>query len=309
MARDYGRVRTQFWESDTMRALAPEVKFVGLYLLTSPHTNAIGCFRLPGAYVAHDTGMIDADLQSAFAALRGAGFMAWCERLPWVYLPNYLKHNPPENPNVWRRCFSEMKLLPVELSARAKIAEELCAIAAEERMRTLSTEEKARVEPYCNRIETVSKGIPPYPGPCPKPDPIQTNNTLPADAGGVPIPKPKVQKTTEYPQEFEQFWKAYDPPKNATKPDALKSWQRSADVRPPLAELLACVAAYRSWIAAESRKRKDPYPIKHPATWLNKRGWESFLASARSVPDPAVQDRADQLMRRGKYADDFKDVA
>lgn len=131
-------------------------------------------------------------------------------------------------------------------------------------------------------------------------------NTLPADAGGVPIPKPKVQKTTDYPQEFEQFWKAYDPPKNATKPDALKSWQRSADVRPPLTELLASVAAYRSWIAAESRKRKDPYPIKHPATWLNKRGWESFLASARSAPDPAVQDRADQLMRRGKYAEQIQ---
>lgn len=309
MSRDYGRVRVSFWESDDIRPLDAKHKFLGLYLLTSPHTNAIGCFRLPIAYVSHDTGMTVPELEEGFAALRGAGFMEWCERSPWIWIPNYLKHNPPENPNVWRKCVKELEALPA-ISAQAHIADELIEIGREERMRNpqsknrVSDEEIERLKRFSYGIETVSEGLRPTPCPIPKPEPIQSEPNTPADAGSATASKPKVGKKVAYENEFEQFWKAYEPPKNSAKIEAFRAWMQTAEIRPPLEQLLAAVRAHNAWIADESRKRKSEQPKKLAETWLRKQGWEAFLTPAL---DPAVveaaKDRADKLMRRGKYAE------
>lgn len=309
MTRDYGRVRVSFWESDDIRPLSPEHKFLGLYLLTSPHTNAIGCFRLPTAYVAYDTGMSPDAMTAAFAALRTAGFMEFCERSPWIWIPNYLKHNPPENPNVWRKCAKELEALPA-IAAQARIAEELAAIGREERMRNpqsknrVSDEEIERLKRFSDGIETVSDGLRPIPCPVPKPEPIRTDTNTPADAGGAPASKPEVAKKAAYENEFEQFWKVYGPPKNSAKIEAFRAWMQTAEIRPPLEQLLAAVRAHNAWIADETRKRKSEQPKKLAETWLRKQGWETFLTPAL---DPAVveaaKDRGDRLMRRGKYAE------
>ncbi len=177
MTRDYGVVRNAFWESDTVRGLATEHKFLGLYIIASPHTNAIGCFKIPVAYVAHDTEMTPAALEAAFAALRERGFMHWCERMPWVWIPKYLTHNPPENPNVWRKCVKELYDLPIEISARATIAAELYDISLEERMSNptsknrVSDEERGRLKRFAKGIKTVPKGCRPLPCPSPCPEP------------------------------------------------------------------------------------------------------------------------------------------
>lgn len=57
--RDYGKVSAQFWVGKTGRALRgnPEAQIVALYLMTSPHSNMIGVFHCPLAYIAHETGL------------------------------------------------------------------------------------------------------------------------------------------------------------------------------------------------------------------------------------------------------------
>lgn len=79
---------------------------------------------------------------------------------------------------------------------------------------------------------------------------------------------------------FEDFWKAFDPPRNARKPDAKRAWAATAALRPPRADLLAAVAGYRAWVAEQSRKQKRDYPLQHPATWLRGEVWNGFLAPA-----------------------------
>lgn len=104
---------------------------------------------------------------------------------------------------------------------------------------------------------------------------------------------------------FEEFWTLFDPPMNARKPDALKAWGEVAEKRPPLADLRKAVTAYNSWLAAEWTKNKREFPSKqHPATWLRGHMWERFSgAPALSAEEiEANKDRADRLMRRGKYA-------
>ncbi len=89
--------------------------------------------------------------------------------------------------------------------------------------------------------------------------------------------------------DFEDFWKAFDPPKNARKPDAKRAWAATAALRPPLKDLLAAVAAYRAWVGEQSRKQKRDYPMQHPSTWLRGEVWNGFAPSEPGDGDTAAQ--------------------
>lgn len=52
--RDYGKVYTRFWLKQNVLSWSDSAKLLGLYLLTCPHCNLLGCFRLPIGYVASD---------------------------------------------------------------------------------------------------------------------------------------------------------------------------------------------------------------------------------------------------------------
>ena len=266
--RDYGRIKTTFWESETIRPLAPTTKFVAAYLLTSPHSNAIGCFRLPVAYVVHDTGMDEPDLQAALVELRTVGFLKWCERTPWIWIPNYLKHNPPENPNVWRKCMKEMQSLPTELSARAAIAEQLCEIALEERMATLSVKERGAIQALqtvvkrsANHIETVEEGCGPAhplpcPIPCPEPNLTEPSQTKVDAAQAPPTPKPTERRARRWVPD-EQI-----PPNWLLEAEET----RAAHNLPPVNTILESQKFSNHWIA---KSGKDATKTDWKRTWIN----------------------------------------
>lgn len=52
--RDYGLVSSQFWITPDLQSISSDAKLLGVYLLTSPHTNMLGCFRLPIGYISED---------------------------------------------------------------------------------------------------------------------------------------------------------------------------------------------------------------------------------------------------------------
>lgn len=111
----------------------------------------------------------------------------------------------------------------------------------------------------------------------------EQKETMSADADGVvPIPKPKAQEN-RYPADFEQFWTAYGRRENSPKPKAFKAWKRTASIRPPLPELLRCVASYLSFLAIESKKRRAEFPKKHHVTWLNDNSWEAHMIAPSPV--------------------------
>jgi hypothetical protein len=96
---------------------------------------------------------------------------------------------------------------------------------------------------------------------------------------------------------FEEFWKAFDPPRNARKPDARRAWAATHALRPPQKDLLAAVAAYRAWVAEQSRKQKRDYPLQHPSTWLRGEVWNGFLSTgAADAAADAWEGRAAPLV-------------
>lgn len=141
--RDYGKVHTGFWVSEDTRALSDDGKLLALYLLTCPHANIIGCFRLPQAYVADDLGWNAQRVAKGFAELSGKGF-ATHDASGWLCIHRYLKWNAIENPNQATAAKKVFEQIPDRSAAKAA-----CALAFREFAERVD-------ESIYNRFETVS---------------------------------------------------------------------------------------------------------------------------------------------------------
>jgi hypothetical protein len=88
---------------------------------------------------------------------------------------------------------------------------------------------------------------------------------------------------------FEDFWQSY--PRKAGKGDAEKAWVK-LKLASRLPELLTAIRAAK--VSHDWTKEAGQY-IPHPATWLNRRGWEDQLqpshSTHRHIPPPQVPDR------------------
>lgn len=88
--RDYSKVSPKFWIGETGRQLRKqgvEALVVGMYLMTSPHSNMLGLYYQPLMLIAHETGL---GLEGASKGLRGAieaGFCVYDEvsEMVWVH--------------------------------------------------------------------------------------------------------------------------------------------------------------------------------------------------------------------------------
>jgi hypothetical protein len=97
--RDYGKIYVSFWTSGDTAALSTESKLLAAYLLSGPHTNMIGCFRLPPAYIAADLQFSHETVLRGFAELSRIGFATYDEQLEWVVVHRFLRWNRMQNPN------------------------------------------------------------------------------------------------------------------------------------------------------------------------------------------------------------------
>lgn len=111
MSRDYSKVLPSFWTGRTGRQIRrlsdPWTTTIAVYLITSPHANAIGLYHLPIAYVCADTG---SPLEGAWKALRSlseVGFAHYDEDTETVWVPEMARHQlgdalkPGDNRRAW----------------------------------------------------------------------------------------------------------------------------------------------------------------------------------------------------------------
>ena len=88
--REYARVSPNFWTGDTgreIRLAGLDVQVVALYLITSPHANVIGLYRLPLIYLSHETGVPLERCSNAVRTLSELCFCSYDERseVVWVH--------------------------------------------------------------------------------------------------------------------------------------------------------------------------------------------------------------------------------
>ncbi len=181
--REYGKVYTAFWQDPSMRALSEDARTLALYLLTCPHGNLIGLFRLPDAYVSDDLQWTMQRVSKGFAELFRKGFCQRDEGTNMLVIPKFVKWNAFENPNVAKNA---AKVFDSAISGDAKA---ICASSLLKYGGTLP-------EPFRKALETLSNSVR-KPEPEPEPEPLTPNGVMSGGAPDVVPLKTKKQEATE----------------------------------------------------------------------------------------------------------------
>ena len=111
MAR-YTNIHTQMWFDDKFTALDDDDKLLFIYLLTSPHSNMAGYYRLPKRYVAADLGKGLERVTEGFQNLIEIGFISYDNNSQIVLIHNYLRYNQIQNNNQAKGAIKVVNELP-----------------------------------------------------------------------------------------------------------------------------------------------------------------------------------------------------
>lgn len=87
-----------FWENTHTRNLSDQGKLLALYLLTGPHSNMLGSFRIPNGYISEDLNWDVSIVKSALEQLIQINFISRDEESAWLIIYDFLKWNPIQNP-------------------------------------------------------------------------------------------------------------------------------------------------------------------------------------------------------------------
>lgn len=126
----YRKIEVKTWSDEKFRELSPLLpsgQALWFFLLTGPHTGPIpGMFRAGRAAMAEELGWPQEDFDKAFQEAFQLGMVKADFKARFVWLPNAIKHNKPESPNVVKSWGREFDLLP-ECELKAEAFEELKA--------------------------------------------------------------------------------------------------------------------------------------------------------------------------------------
>lgn len=108
--REYGQIQCSFWHKGGEEDWDVDMLLLGAYLLTSPHSNGIGVYRLPIGYVCDDLGWTQDRAEKGFQKLSAKGF---CNRFGTVVMiPKFLRWNPIPNANVAKKRQKDFESVP-----------------------------------------------------------------------------------------------------------------------------------------------------------------------------------------------------
>ncbi len=114
--RIYGSIQVSFWENNDIQNLSDRSKLLALYLLTAPHSNMLGCFRLPDGYIVEDLKWDSQSTQEAFSELSKIDFLTRDQISSWVVIHHFLKWNPIQNPRQGVGIEKIFEFVPRELT-------------------------------------------------------------------------------------------------------------------------------------------------------------------------------------------------
>ena len=124
----YRKIEVRTWSDEKFRSLspmAPSGQALWFFLLTGPHTGPIpGLFRAGKAAMAEELGWSTEAFDKAFQEAFKLGMVKADFNARLVWLPNSIKHNKPESPNVVKSWVNEFDLLP-ECALKIEAFEEI----------------------------------------------------------------------------------------------------------------------------------------------------------------------------------------
>lgn len=123
----YTRIKHKFWRDERVQRWSDDARLLALYLLTSPHSNLLGCYVLPKLYACEDLGWEPSRFDRAFAQLLRDGFCEYDTQTKLVLITNFLRHNPLDiSPNRIKAAINLVQDLP-----RSRLIAKLKALVEE----------------------------------------------------------------------------------------------------------------------------------------------------------------------------------
>lgn len=134
MAR-YRKIDVRIWNDSGFGSLSDDAKLAFLFCLTHPHLTSLGAMRATIAGLAAELGWETGRFSAAFDELVGVNadertLVEYDAECAFVGLPNFLKYNAPENPNVVKSWGSLLDLLP-ECESKSNLLRRVDACLAE----------------------------------------------------------------------------------------------------------------------------------------------------------------------------------
>lgn len=111
MAR-YRKIDVRIWNDRKFRELDDNAKLAFLLLLTHPDTNQLGFIRSRSVSLAFDLGWQSDAMSNAIQTLCQKGMLMVNERAGLMFLPNFLKYNPPNGVNGAKSWAGLLDLVP-----------------------------------------------------------------------------------------------------------------------------------------------------------------------------------------------------
>ena len=279
----YTLVYNQFWVDKKIAGLDIHGKMLFIYLISSPHSNMLGYYRLPLAYAATDIGWDLETTTKALDQLIEHQLISYDRAEAIILVRNYLKYNPIQNDNQAKgaiRVAQEVQsenLVPdllecVNYYASAYYQRFVSSLG--DKKETLA---KPLRNPLPDRLATTVKQSNSSTG----------NNDLIVPNGTNVCSEPTAEISVEtegaqrkagrgrsdYTPEFEEFWLVY--PRPVEKLGAFRVWKARLKDKVNPEDLLKAAKAYG---AECKRDRKEQRHIKHASTFLGPtRPYEDYL--------------------------------
>lgn len=108
----YTKVDELIWTDEKFKTLSDDGKFLFFYILTCPHRNVIGLYFLPIPYGSFDLGWTAERFTEGLRELSEKGMIKHNSTANIIFIPNFLKYNPLENPNQVKGAINAISKIP-----------------------------------------------------------------------------------------------------------------------------------------------------------------------------------------------------
>ena len=282
----FGKVQEGFWTDEKILGLNEDGKLLALYILTGPHRNMIGCFRLPVEYVMGDLKWDRDRVSDTLSELVSIGFITRCETTGWVLVNNLLKYDPIVSPKTGVAAARLAAAVPRKSAVWQGLMQRLIPYGTKLPQGFFREAEYPSAYPIGNGMPS------PEPEPEPEQEPIPPIPPVPGGGG---------------PDRFEEFWTAYPSRGEATNPKkpAREKFARLVKAGADPDEIIRGVKGYGAHCGQSGKAGTDK--VKQAITFLNQEVWKQY-ANVEPMPDraerfgePTQRDREIVERLRAKY--------
>ena len=126
-ATRYRTIHCLVWNDDKFPFVSDDCQLVFFHVLTTPMGSAFGLFKAGMAALAEEKRWDVKRYREGFTEGFRNGFFEYDETTRTVFIPNFLKHNPPVNPNVVTGWIDQLREIP-DSNMKSKFIQSLSLI-------------------------------------------------------------------------------------------------------------------------------------------------------------------------------------